>query len=175
LATRESPDVAFHYVSGTPYSLDPSIDRFFVNASYPLGVVTLAKLRFKNPTTVLGLLQYAQFKVVEANRVAAAYPQRRIVLFGDSGQSDAKAYGELMRGDPNGARYPCAFIRLVTGIDAKKEAKLNQRSVFDKAFAGVPTSRWYLYRDPAELWNIQWEQGRCRPANVPDSVVMLST
>ena len=169
LSTPDTPDVAFHYVSGTPYGLLPSLERFFVNQSFPLGPIAVAKFRVKDPSTIWRLPQYVEFKIDETHKLARDFPYRRFIFFGDSGQRDAQAYGDLMREDPTRKRYQCAFIRLITGVDPKKEAKLNVREIFVKAFEGVDQRRWFLFREPEELLGIDFHSGRCRPPHIPDS------
>jgi len=163
LATDDAPDVAFHYISNTPYSLAPSLDRFLTNSSYPHGPLHLYELLDKDPVTVFRYLDVRDFRLNEARRLAQIYPQRKILLFGDSLQKDPEAYGILLREDPDRLHYQCAFIHKPTGVNARREAIKNSPSTLLKAFNGVSPDRFYFYSDPSEVMNIDIANGRCRP------------
>ena len=40
------------------------------------------------------------------------------------------------------------------GVDLDKEKELNSPERFAKAFAGIPTTVWRTFRDPAELLSV---------------------
>ncbi|RKP15310.1 hypothetical protein BJ684DRAFT_14429 [Piptocephalis cylindrospora] len=162
LATQESPDVGFHYISGTPFALMPSLDRWLKRSNFPPGPVHLAKFRIKDPSTLYNLPKYVQFKVNEMGRVHKDFPRRKFILFGDSGQGDEKAYAQLMKSD-GGDRYQCMFIRLVSGIDEAAEYKLNRLERWVTSLSDIPQTRWRLFRDPKELYDIDIAGGKCHP------------
>jgi len=168
LATTESPDVAFHYISSTPYSLAPALNHFIANCSFPDGPFHLSPLRVKDPKTIVKYIEAMEFKVTEGRRLVAAYPQRKFLLFGDSAQKDSTSYGILLREDPDRQHYQCAFIRIATGVSAPLEAIKNRQSTLLKAFRGVDSDRFLFYKDPRELMDIDIVGGKCRPDTVTD-------
>ena len=172
LAPPHAPnDVAFHYVSGTPYQLFPILDEFIQRSGLPLGPIQLGKFRFRDPQTIVNVMRFEKIKIWETERVVHAYPNRSLLLFGDTGQRDAFAYAQLMRKDPQGHRYQCAFIKLLQGVNPEKERRLNSVAKMEKAFNGVARRRWYLFRDPEELLTVDIKGGRCKPQGVDDEDV----
>ena len=71
-----------------------------------------------------------------------AFPQRRFVLIGDSGEQDAEIYSGFLRERPH--QVAGIFIRAIRGEtrDAEK---------FREAFAGLDPSRWTIYHEPVEI------------------------
>jgi len=169
LSTPEASDVAFHYLSSSPYSLLRSLERLFYKAKFPPGVLHLEKLRVKEPSTVFALGNPGAFKANEIHRITTTFPDRKYILVGDSTQADADAYGKILKSDPNGERYVCAFIRLVSGVDEVIERKNNRRSVIESAFDGVDRRRFYAFSDPAELMSVDLLNGKCKPAGKSDT------
>ncbi|KAI9230439.1 MAG: hypothetical protein DHS80DRAFT_21419 [Piptocephalis tieghemiana] len=162
LATQAAPDVGFHYISGTPFSLMPSLDRWLKRSNFPSGPLQLAKFRIKDPSTLYNLPQYVQFKVTEMTRVRRYFPHRKFILFGDSGQGDERAYAQLMKGE-GGDSFQCMFIRLVSGVDEATEYELNRLERWITSLSDIPQTRWRLFRDPKELYNIDIAGGKCHP------------
>ncbi|KAG8689699.1 hypothetical protein FRC08_010815 [Ceratobasidium sp. 394] len=76
-------------------------------------------------------------------------PARRVLLIGDSTQTDPEAYGDAARKWPGWVG--AIWIRVVSGVDEGKEKGLNAPERFDKAFQGVERSIWRLFRDAKEL------------------------
>ena len=75
-------------------------------------------------------------------RLLQAYPRRRFVLVGDSGEGDPEIYGAIARQFPG--RVSAIFIRDVTD-----EAADGPR--YRQAFAGLESVTWQLFTDPAVL------------------------
>ena len=67
-----------------------------------------------------------------------AFPQRKFLLFGDSGEQDPEIYGQFLRERPE--QIAGVFIRGIRG-ETRRDGKLQ------KAFAGTDESRWNVYAD----------------------------
>ncbi|KAJ2716051.1 hypothetical protein H4R19_000867 [Coemansia spiralis] len=96
----------FHYVSNSPWQLYPSLDGFFHQNRFPPGS---AHLRSFDPSDLLSIKNYTgtpQLKRDTIERLFAAFPQRKYVLVGDSGEQDLETYTELAR------RFPDRIIRI---------------------------------------------------------------
>lgn len=76
-------------------------------------------------------------------------PSRRVLLIGDSTQTDPESYGDAARKWP--AWVGAIWIRVVRGVDQGKEKDLNDPKRFEKAFEGVDRSIWRTFEDPNEL------------------------
>jgi phosphatidate phosphatase APP1 len=76
-------------------------------------------------------------------------PARRVVLIGDSTQKDPESYGEIARKWPNWVG--AIWIRVVQGVDERKERELNDPKRFQKALDKVDARVWKTFTDPKEL------------------------
>ena len=74
--------------------------------------------------------------------ILAAFPRRRFVLVGDSGEKDPEVYGALARTHPD--QIVRIFIRDVTDEPADAER-------YRRAFVDVPAEQWMIFKDPAEI------------------------
>lgn len=86
----------FFYLSASPYNLYPFL-RDFTNRNYPHGTLIL---RDSSWTTLPGLLtnltvNTEEYKVDRMVKVHSWLPRRKLILIGDSTQSDPEAYGEM--------------------------------------------------------------------------------
>lgn len=99
--------------------------------------------------------------------VISQFPGRRFLLFGDSGQMDAEAYGEVVRDVQGGEGKPWPedriigiFIRKVAGENVPLESKLNSPSRFQAAFTGLDSRKWRVFADPIELIGLDLPAGQ---------------
>jgi len=131
----------FHYVSASPWQLAEPLTEFLGRDGFPQGSLHLRYFRLKDPSGLKVLLGSSQeYKGRAIGAVLAAFPERRFILVGDSGEHDPEVYGRLAR------RYPeqvaAVAIRNVT------DAKLDDER-FRKALAGVENR--VLFRQAEEL------------------------
>ena len=133
--------VRFHLVSASPWQLYPHLEPFLRDAGFPPVSWHLKTVRL----TKAGLDKLAAppeiHKNAEIPAILAAFPQRRFVLVGDSGQQDPEVYGALAR---NHANVALILIRDITG-----EARAGER--YRLAFKDVPAEKWTLFIDPATM------------------------
>lgn len=141
LVARGSPNVAFHYVSGSPLQLMPALAAFIRGSEFPAGSVHLRALAF-TPAALLDPDATSRHKQAEIAQLLADHPRRRFVLVGDSGERDPETYGAIARQHPT--RVAALLIRNVSDEDAAAPR-------YAQAFAGVARERWQVFTDPAAL------------------------
>jgi phosphatidate phosphatase APP1 len=133
---------SFHYVSASPWQLYKPLSEFFAEQGFPHGTFHLRRVHFAIPEVVELLERSGEAKAAKLESFLEAYPDRRFVLVGDSGEADPELYGELARNHPKQIRR--IYIRNVTGTPASA-------SRYQTAFAGVPRARWRVFDDPGAL------------------------
>jgi hypothetical protein len=134
--------VRFHYVSASTWQLYKPLRTFLRLEGFPEGSFHLKSFRLKD-STVLDLVTSPEvLKLAHIEPILAAFPGRRFLLVGDSGEKDPEVYGTLARDYPE--QVVRILIRDVSGgeIDSGR---------FERAFQGVPRSRWMVFRGAAEI------------------------
>ncbi len=135
--------ITFHYVSGSPWQLYLPLLEFFDDEKLPRGSFALKHFRLKNPSTAADMLQSPQEAKLNAiNQILAAYPQRRFLLIGDSGEKDPEIYSAIAQLHPE--QVVGIFIRNVTNDRLSDTRFLNVTKGLDK----IP---FRLFTDPNEL------------------------
>lgn len=135
-------NASIHFVSGGPWQLFSPIDEFLRKEKFPPASFAMKKVRLSSPTAVTTLSTSDATKREAIGRLLKAFPQRRFVLVGDSGEQDPETYGRIARENPQAIE--AIWIRNVT--DEKPE---NPR--FRAAMAGVDAQRLRLFRQASEL------------------------
>ncbi|PGH27571.1 hypothetical protein AJ80_00813 [Polytolypa hystricis UAMH7299] len=140
---------AWFYLSASPYNLFPFL-RTFLRSCYPPGTLIL---RDNSWMDLGGLLKsFTQgtqaYKVNRLEKLHSWLPKRKIILIGDSTQSDPEAYAEMYHKQKKWIR--AIFIRRVTDV-AHMEDK-NKPERFEKAFEGVSSKVWMVFDRPEELY-----------------------
>jgi hypothetical protein len=103
----------FHYVSGSPWQLYLPLDEFFRTQGLPAGSVHLKMFRLKDPSALDLLQSQMATKLRAIEPLLEAFPERRFVLIGDSGEQDPEIYTEVAR--THRPQVVGVFIRNVTG------------------------------------------------------------
>ncbi|MCS7466081.1 App1 family protein [Stieleria sp. ICT_E10.1] len=135
-------DVAFHYVSGSPWQLYQPLESFFADQGFPKGTYHLKHFRLTD-SSGLGLLSSQRAtKLAAIEPLLGSFPERRFILLGDSGEHDPEIYGQLARDYPD--QIAGIFIRNVTASD-----RTDGR--FQTAFEQVPADRWRLFDDVSQI------------------------
>jgi phosphatidate phosphatase APP1 len=140
----------FLYLSASPYNLYPFL-RDFRSTHFPSGPLILRDASWQNLGGLISSLSQGtkEYKSDRIAKVQSWLPQKKVVLIGDSTQSDPEAYGECARNFPGWVR--AIFIRKVTGIAGMDEGVKNGEERFAKAFEGVDEAIWHLFTDPKEV------------------------
>ena len=133
---------AFHYVSGSPWQLYQPLAEFIRVEGFPRGSFTLRHFRLKDPST-LGLAQQQEgYKLRSIEPILAAFPQRRFILIGDSGEQNPEIYATIARRRPE--QIAAIFIRNVT---AAKPGDARFKAVQE----GLGDVRFILFDEPNAL------------------------
>jgi phosphatidate phosphatase APP1 len=112
---------AFHYVSGSPWQLYLPLVEFVEARGFPSGSFDLKSFRVKELSTLRGMLQSQRgAKLPPIRRLLGNYPQRRFMMFGDSGEEDPEIYAEAARLHPG--QVVGIFIRNVSEARARRSA-----------------------------------------------------
>ncbi|RKP13028.1 hypothetical protein BJ684DRAFT_20458 [Piptocephalis cylindrospora] len=158
-------DFHLHFLSASPYAILPSLDNFFLTSGFPSPSVQVANFSFRHLASL-----HPDLKIYKRNGtmdVISQFPGRKFLLFGDSGQMDAEAYGEVVRDMQGGEgkdwpdeRIVGIFIRKVTGENVPLESKLNAPSRFQAAFIGLNSRKWRVFSDPIELIGLDLTSGQ---------------
>lgn len=133
---------AFHYVSSSPWQLYGPLADLQRCAGFPEGSFHLRAFRLRDQMLRGVPLLRRHGKLAAIRRVLRAFPERRFVLIGDSGERDPELYGAVAR------RYPrqvaSIHIRLVHGRPWSDERGA-------RAFRRIDRDRWSVFEDAAEL------------------------
>lgn len=138
----ESAGAQFHYVSASPWQLADELELFRHREGFPTGTMHLRAFRMREHMVrrLLRLPPAAKYTAI-AN-LLRAFPFRRFVLIGDSGEYDPEIYGKLARRFPS--QIASIFVRELhrKPIDARRA---------QKAFRRLPIGLARMYEVPAEL------------------------
>lgn len=135
-------NVAFHYVSGSPWQLYQPLEAFMSDAGFPKGSFHLKQFRLKDSSAVDMLSSQKENKLAAIAPLLDSFPERYFILIGDSGEHDPEIYAQIARENPN--QIIGIFIRNVTG-----EKVDNER--FSNVFQSVPSDRWALFDDATQI------------------------
>lgn len=134
--------VRFHYVSASPWQLYGALEGFFGAAGFPRGSFHLKDFRWKDASFFSLFESPEKMKPASIEPLLEAFPARKFVLVGDSGEKDPEIYGKLARKYPE--QVVRIFIRNVTEEPAEGER-------FTKAFLDVPKEKWKVFTRPEEI------------------------
>lgn len=121
------------YVSSSPWNLFDLLEDFLDLNDIPAGPIMLRDLGFDRNKF---LKEGHEHKLDKALRIMSAFPKLPFVLFGDSGQEDAKLYAEAAARNPS--QVKAIFIRDVDpGVATDFDSDVAP-SIAKSAAAGVP-------------------------------------
>jgi len=91
-----SDKAPWFYLSASPYNLYPFLSDFR-QKYYPQGTMILRDASWMNLAGLLSNLTLGtrEYKVERMTKVHSWLPQRKMILIGDSTQSDPESYGEM--------------------------------------------------------------------------------
>lgn len=134
--------VRFHLVSSSPWQLYEPLREFTRRSGFPAATFHLKSVRLTDRTILNLFKKGTETKPAQVEPLLKAYPGRRFILIGDSGEQDPEVYAELCRRFPG--QVERVYIRNVT-----KASRSDER--FRKAFQSVDPHRWRLFTDPTQL------------------------
>jgi phosphatidate phosphatase APP1 len=132
----------FHYVSSSPWQLYPPLSDFLAEEGFPDGTFHLRIYAPQIASLLDAMAGPLAGKPAQIEPLLRAYPRRKFILVGDSGEKDPEVYGELAR--KFGRQIAAIYIRDVTGDSATSGR-------YRKVFHDLPRGLWRIFDDPAEL------------------------
>jgi len=133
---------SFHYVSSSPWQLCEALAEWFDEVGLPAGAFHLRRIRLRDPSVMRLFVARGLGKFWAVRSILRAFPRRRFVLIGDSGERDPEIYGAALRRYPN--RVAKILIRNVSNRPAHTARYL-------RAFRKLPQHKWQIFRDPTEI------------------------
>lgn len=133
---------SFHFVSGSPWQLFEPLVEFMREESYPAGSFHLKRFRIRDSARKIRMSPQKTHKRAAIEPILAAFPRRKFVLIGDSGEQDPEIYASFLRERPE--QIASIFIRAV-----REETRDSER--LQRAFAGLNPQQWSIYREPADI------------------------
>jgi phosphatidate phosphatase APP1 len=141
------PGIHFHVVSAGPWQLNAPLRRFTEEAGFPvftwdmrsvdIGDVRVLLRELNPPPNVL-----YDFKVEKIRAFMTRFPNRHVVLVGDSGEKDPEVYATIL--SEFAERVDAVFIRNVSRED--------QKARYEGLFPGKEASvKLKIFQDPKEL------------------------
>ncbi len=134
--------IVFHYVSGSPWQLYLPLAEFLAAEEFPTGSMHLKHFRLKVRSMATVLASQEAHKLPAIDAILTAYPQRRFILVGDTGEQDPEIYAKVAR--KHAGQVAGLFIRNVTG-----EADDDPR--FTAVREGLEDVRFELFEEPESL------------------------
>jgi phosphatidate phosphatase APP1 len=133
---------AFHYVSASPWQLYESLAEFWNDQGYPQGSFHLKRFRLRDSARKLKMSPQKAYKRSAIEPILDAYPHRRFMLVGDSGEQDPEIYASLWRERPQQIAH--VWIRTIRG-------RTQEQSRLRRTFADCPADVWSYYDHPSEM------------------------
>lgn len=90
-------DSPWFYLSASPYNLYPFLREFRDDAKFPAGTMILRDSSWRTVSGLLTALTVGteEYKADRMKKIHGWLPKRKMIVFGDSTQSDPEAYGEM--------------------------------------------------------------------------------
>ncbi|MGB1276363.1 MAG: phosphatidate phosphatase App1 family protein, partial [Nannocystaceae bacterium] len=135
----QDPGTHLHFVSASPWQLYPLLAEFLDHQKIVQATFSLKRIRIKDQSVLDLLADPLSTKVATIEALLRRFPQRSVILVGDSGERDPEVYGELARRFPDQIEH--IYVRLAPGsaLDDARQAT---------AFAGVAASKWSVFTNP---------------------------
>jgi len=139
----EKKGCVFHYVSGSPWHLYPSINNFIIDEQFPFGSVNLKYFRIKD-RSLFEFISADQlvYKLNIIKTIMDRFPGRQFILIGDSGEKDPEVYSEIASQYKDRVKY--IFIRDVGLIN---EDSPRRKDVIAKS----GNVKMIIFKEPKEL------------------------
>ncbi|CAF0939602.1 unnamed protein product [Rotaria sp. Silwood1] len=132
----------FHYVSASPWQLYPALRCFMAKYNFPMGTMNLRKftwgLKFFKPADT--------YKIETISEMIDAYPLRKYICVGDSGELDPEIYSKLY------TKYPQSIVHIFIRDICRTPICLSTcEERYKKAFENIPKERWTIFKHSSEI------------------------
>lgn len=118
---QELPDPLFAYVSSSPIQLLPTLTQF-IDDHYPQGILKLRQSTAWDEV-IASKAESIEHKKSSITQFLDAYPMKKVVLLGDSGENDPEIYWDIY--EQYGDRIEKIYIRNVTN-QSPSDARYSQ-------------------------------------------------
>ncbi|KAG8466940.1 hypothetical protein KFE25_008319 [Diacronema lutheri] len=151
-----SHGAAFHYVSSSPWQLQPQLEALLAKAGFPPGTFHLKDLHYKGRRLLNLFRSSTALKPKQISGLLDAFPRRRFVLVGDSGEKDAQIYAQIARHYRE--RIVHIYIRNVPTKQLGATSAEQTRERLGRFFRGLPDRQWTVFdrasciREDAKAW-----------------------
>ncbi len=135
----------FHYVSSSPWQLYGALEDLRHAADLPPGTFHLRLIRFRDPSILRLFVARRRGKRRGILSICRAFPHRRFVLVGDSGEKDPEIYGSIAR------KFPGQIVRIFIR-DVRRRPIDAERC--RKVFRRLPREVWRVFHHPDEIRNL---------------------
>jgi phosphatidate phosphatase APP1 len=133
----------FHYVSSSPWQLYPDLSEFLEAKGFPRGSYHLKSFRLKDTSFFSLFSSPEKSKPETIEPLLEAFPDRRFILVGDSGEKDPEVYGRIAR------NYPGQVLQILIRDAGPGDRAIDPR--YQEAFRDVSPERWQLFTDPGNV------------------------
>ncbi len=141
-----SKGAIFHYVSGSPRQLYPSLVSFLDESGFPRGELHLKSSIWSKGKRGRDDRSSTQVHKIESiSRVMALHSGRNYILIGDSGEHDPDIYAEIARRHPK--RILKILIRRAPHADESPER-------YAEVFKDLPSELWSVFTEPMPALDI---------------------
>ena len=90
----------FHYVSSSPWQLHAPLLDLQTSGGFPRGTIHLRNFQLRNHVVQRALMIRRHGKSTSIKSLLQAFPQRKFILIGDSGEKDPEIYQKFARRFP---------------------------------------------------------------------------
>ncbi|MDX1962733.1 MAG: App1 family protein [Pirellulales bacterium] len=142
-------DVAFHYVSSSPWQLYPVLEEFRSERGFPQGSWHLRFFRLSDRSGWSFLRSPTKYKQELITAILRDFPQRRFLLVGDSSEQDPEIYGAVARKFPE--QVEKIWIRNSPTAPRQAIPPVDPAMRFAAAFHGLPSEQWKIFHEAGEL------------------------
>jgi hypothetical protein len=138
----EQRGAVFHYLSASPWQLYLPLEEFRQAEGFPRGVWSMKHLLLTDRSAIDFFMSQEVYKTTLLRAIFAEFPERVVVLVGDTGEQDPEIFGALARDFPK--QVLRVFIRESQTIAADPAR-------FAQAFDKLPPDVWHVFTKSEEL------------------------
>ena len=138
----EKNNIAIHFVSSSPWQLYTPLQAFTDKAGFPASTFNLKNVRFLDSTLFNLFKKGTDTKPLQIEPILKAYPDRKFVLIGDSGEYDPEVYARIKK------LYPDQILKIYIR-NISDETINNER--FKPLLSDLDTGILELFTDPSTL------------------------
>ncbi|CAE6452580.1 unnamed protein product [Rhizoctonia solani] len=152
-----TPSLHFHYLSTIPIKLSrPYMN--FIYGNYPIGSFDVRPMNY---TT---LSEASQIRTENLERILQSFPQRKFVLLGETSNADVMAQYPVLAKKYDD-RVQCVLFRNTSATDSGDLFPYDTSELVN-----LDQSRWMFFRTTADIAGLNFTNGDCRNASVPQNV-----